>query len=129
MYDLLGTALVGMRLSYDDFCRLTPEEFGHACKEYRRMQDAAHRDRWSRMRMLAAITIQPHLKKKITPQGLLPFPWEGRGRGGEAGARPEPGRAERLARLARRLKGTLPPSAGQEAQTGAAGASRRQANE
>ena len=29
--------------------------------------------------MLAAITIQPHLAKgkKITPEKLLPFPWEG----------------------------------------------------
>lgn len=27
--------------------------------------------------MLAAIVIQPHLKKKVTPQKLLPFPWEG----------------------------------------------------
>ena len=26
--------------------------------------------------MLAAIVIQPHLKKKVTPQKLLPLPWE-----------------------------------------------------
>lgn len=26
--------------------------------------------------MLAAITIQPHVKKKITPQALLPFEWD-----------------------------------------------------
>ena len=28
------------------------------------------------MRMLAAIVIQPLLKRKITPERLLPFPWE-----------------------------------------------------
>ena len=26
--------------------------------------------------MLAAITIQPHTKKKVTPEKLLPLPWE-----------------------------------------------------
>jgi hypothetical protein len=28
------------------------------------------------MRMLATITIQPHVKNKISPEKLLPFPWE-----------------------------------------------------
>ena len=30
------------------------------------------------MRMLACITIQPHIgkKHKVTPEKLLPFPWE-----------------------------------------------------
>ncbi len=28
------------------------------------------------MRILAAISIQPHVKKKLTPQALLPLPWD-----------------------------------------------------
>ena len=28
------------------------------------------------MRLLATITIQPHVKGKLSPQRLLPFPWE-----------------------------------------------------
>jgi tRNA A37 methylthiotransferase MiaB len=28
--------------------------------------------------MLAAITIQPHITKKITPQKLMPFSWDKR---------------------------------------------------
>jgi hypothetical protein len=28
------------------------------------------------MRMLATIAIQPHVKNKLTPEKLLPFPWE-----------------------------------------------------
>ena len=28
------------------------------------------------MRMNATITIQPHLKKKVTPRQVLPLPWE-----------------------------------------------------
>lgn len=36
------------------------------------------KDRWNRMRLLATITIQPHLAKgkKITAEKLLPFPWD-----------------------------------------------------
>lgn len=26
--------------------------------------------------MLAAITVQPHVRKKLTPEALLPLPWE-----------------------------------------------------
>ena len=33
-------------------------------------------DSWERMRMSATIGIQPHIKGKITPEKLLPFPWE-----------------------------------------------------
>ena len=28
------------------------------------------------MRMLATITVQPHVKGKLTPEKLLPLPWE-----------------------------------------------------
>ena len=62
------------------------------------------------MRMLAAITIQPHLAKgkKITPEKLLPFPWENirkRGSNKEAEAEqltPEQQR-KRMAELVRKL--------------------------
>jgi hypothetical protein len=33
-------------------------------------------DSWERMRMNATISIQPHIKGKMTPERLLPFPWE-----------------------------------------------------
>ncbi len=33
-------------------------------------------DSWERMRMNATIAIQPHIKGKMTPEKLLPFPWE-----------------------------------------------------
>ena len=32
---------------------------------------------WERMRMNATITIQPHLKWKVTPRQVLPLPWGG----------------------------------------------------
>ena len=28
------------------------------------------------MRMLATIVVQPHVRKKLAPKDLLPFPWE-----------------------------------------------------
>lgn len=36
------------------------------------------KDKWQRMRLLATITIQPHLRKgsHITAEKLLPFPWD-----------------------------------------------------
>ena len=34
------------------------------------------RDGWERMRMNATIGIQPHVKGRVTPERLLPFPWE-----------------------------------------------------
>jgi len=40
--------------------------------------DTDFKDNWQRMRLLAAIVIQPHLDKRhrITPEKLLPFPWD-----------------------------------------------------
>lgn len=63
-------------LAYDDFCRLTPDEFRHVCKAYQDRQEADYKDEWARMRMLATIVVQPHVKKKLAPKDLLPFPWE-----------------------------------------------------
>lgn len=63
-----------MRL--DDFCRLTPREFGAVLTAYRECREADMHDSWERMRLLACITVQPHVRKKMTPTDLLKFPWE-----------------------------------------------------
>ena len=54
----------------------TPEEFGAVSKAYQEYREAEYRGQWERMRLLATITIQPHVKKKMTPQALLPFEWD-----------------------------------------------------
>jgi hypothetical protein len=72
----LGIALSLIHLSYDDFCRLTPVEFEYIYKEYQDKRESDYKDEWGRMRMLAAIVIQPHVKQRVTPGKLLPFPWE-----------------------------------------------------
>lgn len=74
--DAMGFCLgvVGMRL--DDFMRLTLKEADAVCHSYHETEEQRDRGAWERMRMLAAISIQPHVKKKISPKSLIQFPWE-----------------------------------------------------
>lgn len=65
-----------MGLRYEDFCDLTPDEFTHIYRAYSQEREAQYKDNWERMRILAAITIQPYAKTHITPHGLLQFPWD-----------------------------------------------------
>ncbi len=57
---------------------LTPDEFSAIYGAYCEERAARYRDDWERMRLLASITIQPHLKKRMKPQSLLRFPWDNR---------------------------------------------------
>ncbi len=50
-------------------------EFAQVCRKQRERQEEQQRMHWERMRLLAAITIQPHCKK-ITQEKLLPLPWD-----------------------------------------------------
>lgn len=56
------------------------------------------------MRMLASITIQPHLAKRhrVTPEKLLPFPWDKPTRGSKPTISAEEQR-ERMRKLAEKL--------------------------
>ncbi len=42
------------------------------------MTEGRSHDAWDRTRTVAAICIQPHVKRRITPQQLLPLPWDGK---------------------------------------------------
>lgn len=72
----MGIALGHVGMSLDDFCRCTPVEFEHIYKAYSEQAEAEFRDRWERMRLLATIVIQPHVKKKLTAKKLLHLPWD-----------------------------------------------------
>lgn len=63
-------------MSLDDFCRMSPDEFGAVCDAFNRRSESEERAKWERMRLHAAITIQPHVTKKISPEELLRFPWD-----------------------------------------------------
>lgn len=65
-----------VHISYEDFCKCTPEEFEAVCKAWQETRDAEYKENWERIRLLATITIQPHVKQKITAQKLLPFAWD-----------------------------------------------------
>ncbi len=73
---MLGYALGCIGLRYDDFCRLSAEEFRAVCKSYSEKEESHLHGEWERMRLLATITIQPHVKGKVTAHRLLPLPWD-----------------------------------------------------
>ncbi len=70
----MAVGMIGMRL--DDFLSLTPQEFEAINEAWRKNEEEHDKVEWERMRMLACITIQPHVKGHMRPQKLLPFPWE-----------------------------------------------------
>ena len=56
--------------------RLTPEEYRHVVDAWKDARESLQRDSWERMRIGAAIGIQPWVKKKVTAQELVPLPWD-----------------------------------------------------
>ena len=73
-------ALGCIGISYDDFCALSPAEFHQVHQSWAELEtDRLHGD-WERTRILATISVQPHLKKAIKPQKLLPLPWDKKAR-------------------------------------------------
>lgn len=108
----MGIALGCIRLSYDDFCKMDFEEFAAVYKAYAEQRDTDFRNEWQRMRLLATIVIQPHLDKrhKITPEKLLPFPWDKKKnpKRGEKEPKLAPERQrERMAELVKKLGDTI----------------------
>lgn len=87
------------------------QEFASVYKAYAEQRETDFKDNWERMRLLATITIQPHLakNKKVTPEKLLPFPWDKKktNRGAkEKQLTPEQQR-ERMAELVKKLGDTI----------------------
>lgn len=46
------------------------------CDAYSRRAENDYKDEWERVRVLAAISVQPHVRKRVTPAQLLPLPWD-----------------------------------------------------
>ena len=72
----MGFAMGVVGLRFDDFCNLEQDELTAICDSWNEVYEHKTRDEWERMRMLATISIQPHVRKHMTPKDLLPFPWE-----------------------------------------------------
>jgi hypothetical protein len=92
-------------LSLDDFCRLTPDEFYECSKACHDQFEMLQQAEWERMRMLATITIQPHVKNKLTPAALLPFPWEKKPKGPQVSKEEDRRRFENLINRERHAEG------------------------
>lgn len=55
---------------------LTLDEFDAVYATYSEDREASYRNTWEQMRLLATISISPHVKRAPTPQKLIPFPWD-----------------------------------------------------
>lgn len=74
--DCLGFALGCVGLSLDDFCLLRQEELESVFKVYTSERDFFVRDGWERMRQHAAVSMQPHVRKRISARDLFHFGWD-----------------------------------------------------
>ena len=72
----MGIAIGCIGMSHDDFCKSTYGEFESITRAWREMIENRSRESWEQTRTMAAISIQPHIKKRITPRQLLPMPWD-----------------------------------------------------
>ena len=99
MADALSFALGCVGLSLPDFCALTPSEFRAVCDAWGRRNEGLEQGAWERMRLLATITIQPHVKKRLTPGQLLPLPWDRK-----RPAAPPVSKEQDMERLRKRMK-------------------------
>jgi hypothetical protein len=68
----LGQLRLNPVLLYD----LTFTEFGNAMRGHYKEIEEREKAEWERTRWLAAIVVNPHVKKRITPKDLATFPWE-----------------------------------------------------
>jgi len=94
-------------MSRDDFCNCYYDEFEGICRAWRQMHEGQNREAWERARIVATIAIQPHVNKKITPQQLLPLPWDKKNtiRRGEAPKLTAEEQQKRFEEVARLLDG------------------------
>lgn len=72
----MGWAVACAGMSRDEFCTFYVDEFEAVAAEWNKMTEAAERANWERMRLGAAIGIQPHVRRRITPRQLVPLPWD-----------------------------------------------------
>ncbi len=96
--ELMGVAMGCIHLSFDDFMRLSLEEFNAIYAAYADDREATYRNSWEQMRLHAAITIAPHVKRAPTPQRLVPLPWDKTKHRMKSDA-PQVSKAEAMARL------------------------------
>lgn len=93
-------------MSYDDFCRCTLIQLQSAVKAHRDYSTSERRDAWERARWVAMVTVQPHVKRRLSLSDL-PLPWDAERRppAGQAPAMSAEQRREAAAAAIRRARG------------------------
>lgn len=72
----MAIALVRGGLSLDDFCNLTPSEWGAVVHQINEVEQTRHRESWEQTRIIAYNTIRPHLPKGTKLSDIFPLPWD-----------------------------------------------------
>ena len=103
--ELVGIALGVLGMSLEDFDRLTPAEFNAVYDKWSKGEESRRKEEWERARLVATILVSPHVKNKVTPQRLMPLPWDGhKAERGRKSAEPEePRDKQRVNRLISRF--------------------------
>ena len=70
-----------MSMTWDEFMNYTPRIFGNKLRGFYRILEREQHESWEQTRWLAAVVINPHLKKQIKPKDLVTFPWDRQRRG------------------------------------------------
>ena len=83
-------------MSLRDFEVLTPEEWRATCQHWHETREQMSRETWEQVRWLGALTLQPHVRKKLSPRDILRFPWDDK----KKDAPPVMSREEHLKRMA-----------------------------
>ena len=63
-------------MTWEEFMNYTPRVFANKVKGHHKAIERELQQSWEQTRWLAAIVINPHLKKQIKPKDLATFPWE-----------------------------------------------------
>lgn len=71
----LGVGRMGMSLMDFDLC--TPHEFEEIFRNWHDERDRAIRDSWEQTRMLASVLLQPWSSKRLSPEDVMTFGWDG----------------------------------------------------
>ena len=72
---MLGWAVGVVGMSVEDFELMDFDDFWEVSKAYREAEKEAMQGEWNRMRLLATYVVMPY-SKGITPEKLLPLPWD-----------------------------------------------------
>ena len=63
-------------MSLREFEMLTPGEWRATCQSWHKTREQMSRETWYQVRWLGTVTVQPHVRKTLSPRDLLRFPWE-----------------------------------------------------